>query len=71
MGSLLQKYVDELFHDSENLPKVYLAGKIRAGCWRHNLIPELGNYQTQDVLLDLVSFLYGMDITLSSTHHRQ
>ena len=66
-GSPLQKYVDELFHDSENLPKVYLAGTIRAGCWRHNLIPELGNYHwsigtlTQDKFIYIGPFFAGYD----------
>ena len=66
-GSPLQQYVDEFFHDSENLPKVYLAGKIRARCWRHNLIAELRNHHwnmgplTQDEFIYIGPFFAGCD----------
>lgn len=44
--------------DSKQLPKIYLAGKIRKHCWRHRLIHGLRNHTWDDGPFPQGDFVY-------------
>ncbi len=45
-------------HTQDNTPKVYLAGKIRKHCWRHQLVSGLRNHSWGDGPLHQNTFTY-------------
>jgi hypothetical protein len=51
-------WVDVLLHAAKRQPKVYLAGKIRKNCWRHQLVKGLREHGWENGHLRQDEFTY-------------